>query len=102
MQTYIQNYTGRELAYQPYEYFVKENGKALEYSGSEWRPWKLEVIKQWIDMRDELTYVDNYVEGNWERIDIKKSHSKYGTNYIYLERTKKLWRVNQTIDEFYN
>ena len=96
-----------KLQNKPYSYFENENikGKSGAYAGSEWTPYKLSVIKQWIDMRDEYTFTDNKEEiykGDWEQLDIKEYHSKYGTNYIYIDTERKLWRIKTTADEFYN
>lgn len=95
------------LKNKPFSYFESENlkGKNGAYAGSEWTPYKLSVIKQWITMRDNYTFTDNkddIYEGDWEQLDIKEYHSKYGVNYIYIDNERKLWRIRTTADEFYN
>lgn len=95
------------LATKDYSYFVEENrkGKYGAYAGSEWRPYNLSVIKQWVEMRDKYTFTDNEEEiykGDWEQLDIKESHNKYGINYIYIDNDRMLWRIRQTGNEFYN
>lgn len=73
--------------------------------GNDWvtdaRQYNLDVIKQWIKIRDNYTYVPKYVGGKWESIDIRKDHTRMGTNYIFIEDRKKLWRIHTTFDEFY-
>lgn len=95
------------LKNEPYSFFENENakGKSGAYAGSEWTPYNLSAIKEWIDMRDEYTFTDNEDEiykGDWEQLDIKEYHSKYGTNYIYIDNERKLWRIRETAGEFYN
>lgn len=68
---------------------------------SEARRYNINVIEQWISIRDQFTYVDDYVKGDWYEIQIVESCSKYGTNYIYIDSIQKLWRTSQTGSEFY-
>lgn len=86
-----------------FEQFQEDNNKGLAgaYRGSEWRAYNLVAISTWISMRDDYTYTDEWTPGNWERLDIKQSHSKYGINYIFLDHERKLWRIHQTASEFY-
>lgn len=74
-----------------------------DYRGSEARPYNLESMKKFIDLRDNkgYTYTEEANGGKWECLDIKQSHSKYGWNYVYLDHERKLFRTKQTIDEFY-
>lgn len=90
-----------------YKYFesYNEGFKTDKYRLSEATPYNLNAIKKWIDIRDDYTFTDNESEiyyGDWEQLDIKEYHSKYGTNYIYLDHERKLWRIRTTGDEFYN
>lgn len=96
-----------DLKNKPLSFFENENarGKSGAYAGSEWTPYNLLVMKQWIAMRDNYTFTDSEEEiykGDWEQLDIKEYHSKYGTNYIYIDNERKLWRIRKTADEFYN
>lgn len=74
-----------------------------DYRGSEATPFNLEAIQKFIDLRDKkgYKYVEDCGSGKWEAIDIKKYHSKYGTNYVYVDHERKLYRTKQTISEFY-
>lgn len=95
------------LKEKPLSYFSSENrkGRYGAYAGSEWTPYNLSVIVQWIDMRDKYTFTDSeedIYDGDWEQLDIKEYHSKYGTNYIYIDNDRMLWRIRTTGDEFYN
>lgn len=97
----------KTLKERPFSYFESENvkGKNGAYAGSEWTPYNLSVIKQWIDMRDNYSFTDSEEDiygGDWEQLDIKEYHSKYGTNYIYIDNDRMLWRIKMTGDEFYN
>lgn len=74
---------------------------AGEYRGSEARPYDLEKIKEFLKIRSEYKYVDQYVPGKWRKVQIVLSCSKYGSNYIYFEDEQKLWRTRQTIEEYY-
>ena len=49
------------LREKPFSYFESENakGKNGAYRGSEWTPYNLSVIKQWIDIRDKYTFTDS-------------------------------------------
>lgn len=79
--------------------YAKYN-KTVDYY-SEARPFNLEVMDKWIAIRNNYTYVDEWTEGNWKSIDIKTCHSKYGTNYIFIDDERKLWRIRDTASEFY-
>lgn len=97
----------KTLQERPFSYFESENvkGKNRTSIWSEWVPYNLSVIKQWIDMRDKYTFTDNEEDiygGDWEQLDIREYHSKYGTNYIYIDNDRMLWRIRKTGDEFYN
>lgn len=83
--------------------FVAENESHSNpmYRGSEWTPYNIEMIEKWIELRNGLTFVDDYVDGDWYALDIKTRHSRYGTNYIFIEPNKKLWRIRETASEFY-
>ena len=82
------------------EYNEKE--KAGEFRGSEATPYNLDAIKTWVNIRNNYKYVDDpNTKGNWQYLDIKKYHSKYGLNYIYIEPEQKLWRIRETGSEFY-
>lgn len=74
-----------------------------DYRGSEATPYNLEAMKRFIELRDKkgYQYVEDYTPGKWVAIDIKKYHSKYGTNYIYIDHERKLYRTSQTMGEFY-
>lgn len=90
-----------------YSYFEDKNtrGKNGAFAGSEWTPYNLSVIKQWIDMRDKYTFTNNeedIYDGDWEQLDIMEYHSKYGANYIYIDNDRMLWRIKETNSEFYN
>lgn len=92
-----------ELAKMSFEYFENynrqyENGA---FRGSEARPYNLSAIKLWLSIRDNLTYVDDYCEGEWRTLTIVKSCSKYGTNHVFIDIKNKLWRTTQTGCEFY-
>ena len=74
-----------------------------DYRGSEATPFDLEAMKKFIELRDNkgYKYVDDYSPGKWEAIDVKKSHSRYGLNYVYVDHERKIYRTRQTIGEFY-
>lgn len=89
-----------------YEWFAEQNeeGARGAFAGSEWRPWNLEVIKHWIAIRHKYKFTNNEEDiygGDWEQLNITQSRSKYGTNYIYIDNERKLWRTIQTGGEFY-
>lgn len=74
-----------------------------EFRYTEANPYIIEAMKQFIELRDKkgYKYVEDYTPGKWEALDIKKYHSKYGTNYIYIDHERKIYRTKQTIGEFY-
>lgn len=80
-----------------------EEYEAGAYRGSEATPFKLKETKWFLDnIRPTYKYVDDpYTNGDWETLDIKQYHSKYGLNYLYIDRKQKLWRWKRTGDEFY-
>lgn len=75
-----------------------DNGK---YLGSEVRKYDINAINTWLSVRDKLTYIEDYQSGKWTALQIVKSCSKYGTNYIYIDIENKKWRTKQTASEFY-
>lgn len=90
-------------SYEDFEKFNEEYSEG-KYRGSEARPYNLDNIRKWIEIRDNyklLTDIDDINEADWEYIDIKQSHSKYGDNYVYVNRKTKQWRLRQTANEFY-
>ena len=46
------------LKNKPLSFFENENvkGKSGAYAGSEWTPYKLSAIREWIEIRDEYTF----------------------------------------------
>lgn len=73
------------------------------FRGSEACRYNINAIKKWLSIRDDLTYTENTSGDGWKYIDIIDGwHSKYGTGFIYIQPKKKLWRIKQTSNEFYN
>ena len=72
-----------------------------EYRGSEARKYDLVAIKTFLSIRSKLTYTDNYSVGEWRTLRIVTHCSKYGTNYIFIDIKRKLWRTQETPNEFY-
>ncbi len=72
-----------------------------DFRGSEATKYNLDAIKKWIAIRDGYTYTKDTDGKGWTCLDITQSHSKYGVNYIYFHKERKLWRIMQTISEFY-
>ena len=69
---------------------------------SEATPFNIDNIKRWLAIRDKLMFVDEAGYGpEWRALDIKQFHSKYGTNYIFIDIKNKLWRTRQNCGEFY-
>lgn len=87
-----------------YDFFVDYNNryKNGEFYGTEAELYNLDNIKKWISIRDNYKYINNYVKGDWYVIPLHDSKTKYGTNYVYIEPTQKLWRIRETGDEYYN
>lgn len=70
--------------------------------GSESRPFDIENMKKFItEIRPMCIYTEDTSGSGWKALSIKTSHSKYGTNYVYYNLERKLWRTSQTIGEFY-
>ena len=92
-----------ELASQPIDFFEQFNEKydKAAYNLSEVTKYNLTVIRKWISIRDNYTYTEDTSGNNWKYIDIKEDHSKYGTNYIFIDSNRKLWRIKTTGAEFY-
>ena len=92
-----------ELAKYSIEYFENFNKQYDKgcFAGSEARPYNLEAIKLWISIRKEYKYVDEYTSGDWRALEIVTHRSKYGTNYIFIDPVRKLWRTRQNPEEFY-
>lgn len=92
------------LAEQSISFFEKYNE---DYDKDDWlkhseaRKFNLTAIRNWISIRDGYTFVEERTPGKWQHIDIKESHSKYGTNYIFIEPVAKLWRIKESAGEFY-
>lgn len=85
------------------DYFESWNEayKKGAFAGSEATAYNLVNIRKWIGIRDSFTFIDDIVPGKWKYIDLKEEHSKYGTNYIFVEPDQKLWRIKPTGSEFY-
>lgn len=73
----------------------------MAYNISGVTKYNLIVIRKWISIRDNYTYTEDTSGDNWKYIDIKENHSKYGTNYIFINSNRKLWRIKTTGAEFY-
>lgn len=96
MENRFKTITLKEVEQYNQEYY---NG---EYMGSEARPYNLDMMQFFINkIRPYYNYTEDYTNGNWKAIDIKTDHSKYGTNYIYIDEDRKLWRTTQSVTEFY-
>lgn len=75
-----------------------------EFFGSEATRKNPEAIARFIKLRDNdgYKYTEDCSGGPWERVDITcGSHRKYGLNYIYLDHSRKLYRIRETIGEYY-
>lgn len=72
------------------------------YRLSESSKFNIVNIEKWISIRDGLRYTENAGNGEWKCIDIKIDHTKYGSNYIFVDTENKLWRIKPTASEFYN
>lgn len=91
------------------EYFQKHNERYDKgaFAGSEAQKYNLEVIKKWIDIREEFSFTEECSEysadfDNWKEIDITDGwHTKYGIGYIYVNEKEGTWRIKRTSDEFY-
>ena len=98
---------GENLLNWSYEEFEKynEDWKNDKYRLSESSSYKLDVIKKWIDIRDNYTMITNIDEvenaNEWEHLQVVDYPSKYGTSFIYIDKQNKKWRVVQTAGEFY-
>lgn len=96
--------TAKKLFENNYDFFEDYNKryKNGEFRGTESNPYNLDAIKYWLSIRDDYNFTDNENEpGDWEYFDITNSRSKYGTNYIFLEPNKGLWRTRENAAEFY-
>ena len=75
-----------------------------DFFGSEATRKNVEAMARFIKLRDEegYQYPEDCSGGPWERLDITDGyHRKYGLNYIYLDHTRKLYRIRETIGEYY-
>lgn len=86
------------------EYNAKYDSGA--FRGSEATKYDLKAIKTWIGIRDSFKFTnseDDMCSGKWKYLMIVERWSKtrYGTNYIFIDEERKLWRIRRTGDEFY-
>ena len=91
------------LASQPitfFERFNRDYDNGL-FRGSEATKYNMVIMRKWLAIRDNYTYTEDTSGNNWKYIDIKEDHSKYGTNYIFIDPDRKLWRIKTTGAEFY-
>ena len=81
---------------------VREYNSHYKYDGSEDRPYNEGAMGEFIyAIRPAYAYTEDCSGDDWRKLDIKQSHTKYGTNYIYVSDQRKLWRTRQSITEFY-
>lgn len=77
------------------------------FAGSEATKYNIDIIKKWIDIREEFSFTEKCSEysedfDNWKEIDITDGfHTKYGIGYIYVNEKEGTWRIKRTSDEFY-
>ena len=91
------------------EYFEDYNKRYDKgaFAGSEATKYNLDMIRNWIDIREEFSFTEECLEysedfDNWKEIDIVDGwHTKYGLGYIYVNEKEGTWRIKRTSDEFY-
>ncbi len=75
-----------------------------KFDGSEATPISMDIALKVVRLL-ELGYqwTNKTPCGNWQRFDLCPGHhTKYGTNYIYIDDEQKLIRTRETSSEFYN
>jgi len=77
------------------------NGK---FAGSEATPISMEIAKKIVSLLESgYKWTNETPNGNWQRFDLcPGSHTRYGTNYVYIDNEQKLIRTRQTASEFYD
>ncbi len=72
------------------------------FNGSEATPINMDVAKNIVNLlKKGYTWTENS-SGVWRKVDVcPNCHTKYGTNYLYINDKDKKLRIHQTIDEFY-
>ncbi len=68
---------------------------------SEASKYDLDTMKKWIEIRDDFEYTDDTAGSGWECFGITQRRTKYGTNLIYVNTDKMLWRYKESASEFY-
>ena len=64
--------------------------------------YDLNEVRKFLAIRDRYTYTEEYTSGDWYEIDVGKGHhTKYGTNFVYVDPVRKLWRTRRSAGEFY-
>jgi len=76
------------------ESFIEFNKKTDE-------KFKIDVIKYWINIRENYTFIEQPIEGKWFFIDIRENHNENNINYIFIDIKRKLWRTSLTRSEGY-
>lgn len=103
-EAYNEYHTNRDLlekgTIEDFEQYNKDF-EAGKFYGSEATPYKLDNIAKWINIRDEYTFINDYEPGNWYTLPLSIYTTKYGSDYIFIEPDKKLWRTARTREEFY-
>ena len=86
-----------------FEQYIKEYDTDDWLRHSEAVRYDLDEVRKFLAIRDKYTYTED--DSNWDdwyEIDIGKGHhTKYGTNYVYVDPVHKLWRTKQNASEFY-
>jgi cell wall assembly regulator SMI1 len=74
------------------------------FRGSEATPVDMNVATMLVDLLETgYAWIDQPVAGNWTRYDLCPGrHTKYGTNYVYVDNDQKLLRIAQSASEFYS
>lgn len=95
----LANYTYEDFL--KYNQYYKSHTNEFKYTCAV--PYNLFNADIWVRIRKQLQYTDDLkVGGNWYELPITEYRVKYGTDTIYINVDKKLWRTHKTDSEFYH
>ena len=99
LDDYDRLHFGRMEDYIEYNKYLDNHPDILRFT--EANKYDLKAMERWVSIRDRLTFIKDYEDGDWRILPITTTRTKYGCNYVYIDVKNKKWRTYETGGEFY-